>query len=264
MNKYYIAVDCEGVACAVGVPGKGLSDGKNYEFACLQATREANAAAKALFDSGAQEVFVWDAHGTGVNLHYDLLDERCKIVMGSGHKGRFVGIDASFTAVLFIGYHAKENTARATLAHTFCSTAFQFYKINGAEVGELAIDAAFAGSYGVPVLFCASDDCCVSEAKSLFEGVTTVVTKEALSWTSAISKQPMRVCNEIYENVVDAVSRQNKLRPYCIQGCIKVEIRYKRMDDAAKASLYDMDGNPFVLNDSFTRSGTVRSIKDLF
>ena len=82
--KFYIAVDCEGPACVVGEPGKGLGSGENYRFACLQATREANAAARALFDAGAQEVVVWDAHGTGVNLQYDLLDPRCRILLGSG------------------------------------------------------------------------------------------------------------------------------------------------------------------------------------
>ena len=49
--KFYIAVDCEGPACVVGEPGKGLGSGENYRFACLQATREANAAARALFDA---------------------------------------------------------------------------------------------------------------------------------------------------------------------------------------------------------------------
>ena len=91
--KFYIAVDCEGPACVVGEPGKGLGSGENYRFACLQATREANAAARALFDAGAQEVVVWDAHGTGVNLQYDLLDPRCRILLGSGHRGRFAGMD---------------------------------------------------------------------------------------------------------------------------------------------------------------------------
>ena len=133
--KFYIAVDCEGPACVVGEPGKGLGSGENYRFACLQATREANAAARALFDAGAQEVVVWDAHGTGVNLQYDLLDPRCRILLGSGHRGRFAGMDKSYTAVLFIGYHARENTSRAVLAHTFCSTAFQYYKLDGKEAG---------------------------------------------------------------------------------------------------------------------------------
>ena len=46
-KKYYIAVDCEGVACAVGQSGAGLGNGENYRFACRQAAREAAAAARA-------------------------------------------------------------------------------------------------------------------------------------------------------------------------------------------------------------------------
>ena len=66
-GKYCVSVDCEGVACAVGVPGVGLGDGGSYAFACREAAREADAAARALFDAGAERVIVWDSHGTGVN-----------------------------------------------------------------------------------------------------------------------------------------------------------------------------------------------------
>ena len=262
--KFYIAVDCEGPACVVGEPGKGLGSGENYRFACLQATREANAAARALFDAGAQEVVVWDAHGTGVNLQYDLLDPRCRILLGSGHRGRFAGMDKSYTAVLFIGYHARENTSRAVLAHTFCSTAFQYYKLDGKEAGELAIDAAYAGELGVPVLFCAGDDACVAEARALFPGLAAVVTKEALSWTSALSRHPQAVCDDIYRTVRAAVPGAGTLVPYCMPGPLSVEIRYKRMGDAARAALTDRNGHPFAQPDPFTRSGVVDGVSALF
>lgn len=263
MSKYYLAVDCEGVACAVGVPGKGLSDGKNYEFACKQATLEANAASKALFEGGADEVYIWDAHGTGVNLIYDLLDERCKIVLGSGHKGRFPAIDASFAGVLFIGYHARSNTKQAVLAHTYCSSAIEYYKINGEEVGELNVDAAYAGAHGVPVLFCASDDKCIAQANALFPGIETVVTKQSLSWTSAISIHPAKACEFIYLGVQKALLRQGELVPYTLAHNLNVEIRYKQKEQALCAQHYDINGNPFEQKDDFTRSGVIYEISDL-
>ena len=187
-----------------------------------------------MFDAGAQEVVVWDAHGTGVNLQYDLLDPRCRILLGSGHRGRFAGMDKSYTAVLFIGYHARENTSRAVLAHTFCSTAFQYYKLDGKEAGELAIDAAYAGELGVPVLFCAGDDACVA------------------------------VCDDIYRTVRAAVPGAGTLVPYCMPGPLSVEIRYKRMEDAARAALTDRNGHPFAQPDPFTRSGVVDGVSALF
>lgn len=77
-GRFFIGVDCEGVACVVGEPQKGLKDSINYPFAARQATLEADAAARALFDCGAKEVIVWDNHGNGVNLDYDLLDPAAK------------------------------------------------------------------------------------------------------------------------------------------------------------------------------------------
>ena len=200
-KRFYIGVDCEGVACAVGIPGQNLGDGENYAFAARQATREADAAARALFDMGAEEVIVWDNHHSGVNLDYGLLDPRCKILLGSGHHGRFPRIDESFGGVLFIGYHAREGSRPAVLAHTYSSAAYHRYSINGTPVGEMEIDAAFAGKAGVPVIFAASDDIGAAQARESFPWAETVATKEALSWTSAISLHPQESCRRIYEGV---------------------------------------------------------------
>ena len=73
-GKFVVAVDLEGLACVVGAYGRGLAESRDYEFAALQGTREASAAVNALFDNGANDVIVWDCHGTGVNLKYGMLD----------------------------------------------------------------------------------------------------------------------------------------------------------------------------------------------
>lgn len=262
-TKYYIAVDCEGAACAVGYPGTGLGTDEHYRRVCRQASLEAAAAARALFDAGAGEVIVWDAHGTGVNLDYERLDSRCSIVLGSGHKGRFVGLTSDFTGVLFIGYHAKEGTKDAVLAHTFSSKAFQYYKLNQKQVGELEFDAAYAGALGVPVLFCASDNLCVQEALDAFGPIATVTTKQSLSWNSALSLHPVKVCELIYETVLRAAREKTTVSPYLLPSPLEVEIRYQRMDHASRAALFDMEGNPFTFVDAYTRRGFVRSVRDL-
>ena len=71
--KFAIGVDCEGGACAVGSPGASLNSSRNLEFAQLQATREADAAARGLFDAGVDQVIVWDNHNGSPNLSYDSL-----------------------------------------------------------------------------------------------------------------------------------------------------------------------------------------------
>ncbi len=263
-NKFYIAVDCEGVACTVGAPGGGLSDSANFAWAKQQATAEANAAATALFDMGAEEVIIWDNHHSGVNLQYDLLDKRCKILLGSGHKGRFAGIDSSFGGVLFIGYHSRDNVQQAVLAHTFSTLAYQYFKINGAEVGEMEIDAAFAGLQNVPVLFAASDDKAIQQARQAFPWIESVTTKESLSWSSAISKHPLAVCDEIYQSVQTALRRIDEMQCYTFAQPLSVEVRYKRIDAAEASALVDMHGERFAFADAFTRCGQVRSISALF
>lgn len=262
-SRFFVAVDCEGVSCAVGRPGGTLGESDNYAFVQQQATREAAAAADALFAGGAEQVIVWDNHHSGINLDYLLLDRRCDILSGSGHRGRFPTIDDTFAGVLFIGYHSRDNTDRAVMAHTYSSLTYQSYTVNGAEVGEMEIDAAFAGLHGVPVIFVSSDDVTVSQARAAFPWAETVTTKRSLSHNSALSKHPLRVCDEIRAGVTAALARLDGMKPYTFREPLDVAIRYKRMDAAQNARLYDRNGEPFALVDPFTRAGTLASVRNL-
>ena len=262
-KKYYISVDLEGVACTVGAYGKGLSDSPNFSFARIQGTREANAAATALFDSGAEEVYVWDCHASGINLDYDSLDTRCKIVMGHGMRKRFPDIDESFGGIVFIGYHAYD-TPIATLAHTYSSSVYQHQKINGEQVGEFHIDAAIAGLRGVPPIFLASDDICVAQAKKSFPGIITVETKKALAWNSCISKHPKLCCEEIYEGVKKAASVSNTIKPYTIPEPFEYEVRYKRLESAQSCVMRDISNRLFERVDAYTRKGLLASPEHIF
>lgn len=265
MGKYYIAVDMEGAACVVGTPGEGLAAGSsNAAFAAREALQEANACARALFDAGADEVIVWDNHGSGVNFDYDLVDPRCRIALGSGFRTRFPGIDESFDGVLFIGYHAREGTKDSALAHTYSSRVFQGYTINGMPMGEMQIDAAFAGEHQVKVLFAASDAAAIAQAKESFPWIETVVIKESWGWNGAISLHPKEAQRQIYEAVSRAVRRQAEMKAYRLEGPMEVSLRYKRLDAAAQAQLYDQDRRPFAFSDPFTRTGTINSITQLF
>lgn len=254
-TKYCISVDLEGLACVVGSYGQGLAENtKNYAFAAQQGVKEANAAAKALFDSGAEEVVIWDCHGTGVNLDYSQFDKRCKFIIGAGSRIRFPGIDDRYDGVLFIGYHAYD-TPKATLAHVYSSSTFVSHKINGKDIGELQLDAAIAGKRGVKTLFVSSDDICVAQALESFPWVKSVVTKTALAWNSCISKHPDFVCDEIYEKVKEAVKDIDKMKPYIIQTPFELSVTYKRIEYAQGCSLRNPDNTPFEFVDAYTRKG---------
>jgi D-amino peptidase len=233
--KFAVAVDCEGPACVVGRPGGTLNDSANYEFAKLQATREADAAARGLYDAGATQVIVYDYHGGGVNLHYDLLDSRVDIGLGSGARMRFPGLDSTFDGLLLVGYHAMDNTIDGVIAHTYSSATYQWMKVDGQEVGEIAVDAALAGGRGVPLLFVASDDKAVAEARQFFPGIETVTTKTGYGWNTAVSMHPARAVEAIYagaRRVGERVKAGERTKPFTFPTPVTVELRYKRIEPA--------------------------------
>lgn len=263
-KKFFIAVDLEGLPCTVGTYGAGLTaDSPCYRFACVEATQEANAAAAALFDSGADEVVVWDNHGTGINLQYDALDERVLILNGAGTRKRFPEMDETFSGIVFIGYHAYD-APYATLAHVYSSSAFQYQKVNGKMVGEMQIDAAIAGRMGVPVIFASSDDICLAQAKESFPWITTFEVKKSLAWGSALSKQPIAVHKGIYDGVKQAASKLADCKPYTFTEPFEYEVRYKRTEYAVTSPLRSYDNTPFELIDAYTRRGKLMIPEHIF
>jgi len=259
--KFVVAVDCEGVACGVGSPGASLNSSRNLEFAKLQATREADAAVRGLFEAGAEQVIVWDNHNGSLNLNYDLLDERCDIALGVGFEHRFPGMDESFDGVAFVGYHAMDNTIDGVMCHTFSSATYQWIKINGREVGEMAIDGGMAGELGVPVIFTSSDDKGTAEAERFFPGIETVTTKQAMGWNGAVSKHPKRAIAEIYETIQEAAARRKDIEPFTFESPLEMEVRYKRLESAQSAS---RGYNRAERIDAYTVRRTLQSIQDYY
>src|SRR5439155_17078650 len=117
--KVFISADMEGVSGVVTWAQSG-SDGHDYPAARESMTNEVNAAIGAAYDAGATEVVVVDAHGGGTNLRRTDIDRRALLISGLPMPmGMMTGIDDSFAAVMFIGYHASASAANATMGHTY-------------------------------------------------------------------------------------------------------------------------------------------------
>jgi D-amino peptidase len=257
--KFMIAVDCDGCACVVGEPGRALSDSRDMVFAREQATRETDAAARTLFDAGAEKVVVWDNHGSGSNLLFDRLDRRCDILLGSGFGRRFPLLDESYAGVLMIGYHAMEGSPNAVLAHTYSPYAYKEIRANGRPVGEIALDAAVAGELGVPLIFVSSDDKACAETHSFMPWVETVETKTGFGRTCAKSKHPSVAEDEICQGVQSAVDRINSMKCFRFEKPIRIEIIFKSMLGCLKARLRRPG---WSLRDCSSIATTLRSMLD--
>lgn len=235
--KFMIAVDCEGVACVVGEPGVSLSRSANMAFARAEATRETNAAIRALFKSGAEQVVVWDNHGEGANLIFDQLDPRSDIVLGTGFARRFPELDDGYAGVLMLGYHSKAGTSGGVLAHTYCSAAYRCIRVNGDEVGEIALDAAVAGELDVPMICIVSDQHGCAEALQHMPWVETVVTKQGFGRNSARSKHPDIVEQEIEEAVEQGVASLAEKKPFHFSTPLIMELEFTTWSRCLKAKI---------------------------
>jgi D-amino peptidase len=211
--RVYISIDMEGVA---GVVHESQTDPLTPAFAAEYArfrrlmTAEANAAVEGALAAGATRILVNDSHWFMRNVLAEELHQAAELVSGDPKPRSMVqGIEGGFDAALFIGYHARAGTPNAILDHTYADRIHDV-RLNGKAVGELGLNAAFAGTHGVPVALVSGDAALAAEAKDLLgQGVVTVVVKHAVSRHAAQSVAPVVACRMIREEVAGALKRSH-------------------------------------------------------
>ena len=121
--KVFISVDMEGVAGVVNWEDVNRT-GKDYDLFRKIMTKETNAAIEGAIAAGATDILVRDSHGSARNILPHLLDKRARLLRDwSGSQFSMMeGIDKTYDAVVFIGYHAKAGTEDSPLAHTMSSS----------------------------------------------------------------------------------------------------------------------------------------------
>jgi D-amino peptidase len=231
--KVFISVDMEGIAGVVTSSETGTS-GSDYGYFRRIMSAEANAAVLGAFDAGATEVIVRDSHGSARNILPDMLDRRARLIRdwSGGPKWMMEGIDASFDAVVFIGYHAKAGTPDAIIDHTDNGNVTDF-AINGVSLPEAGINALMAGSYGVPVVFVAGDQAICDQVTDLFGNIATVATKQGIGAASD-GLHPDSANALIRAGVAEAVRNRSDYVPYTMTRPYTLVLKLKR-----EASVYN-------------------------
>jgi D-amino peptidase len=234
--KVYISVDLEGIAGVVA-SDQTSPNGKDYNWARSMMLGETNAAIAGAFDGGATEVLVNDSHGPQTNLRPDEVDRRAGLITGQPKPmGMTQGLDSTFDAVVYIGYHANGSMADAVHGHTF-SGALKHVKLNGREVGEYGLNGAVAGSYGVPVVFVSGDQSFVAEAKAFFPNVDALAVKEAIGFYAARTMNPLEARERIRSGVKAALIRKDNRTPVRLPTPITLEIEVGELSWADKISI---------------------------
>lgn len=236
--RVYISVDMEGVAGVVHEDQTDPTDprhaGEYNRFRRLM-TSEANAAVEGAVLAGAKAVVVNDSHWQMRNLLPDELHPAAELLSGGPKRYSMVeGVEAGFDAALFVGYHARGGTRHAIIDHTYTSVVHEA-RLNGQPVGELAINAALAGTYGVPVAMVSGDQALAAEAKELLGTVEAVIVKHAVGRFAARSVHPGESCRRIREGATAALRRSH--RPYVLSTPVTLDVEFALTQMADMAEL---------------------------
>src|SRR5579864_7551910 len=155
----YVSADIEGCATLVHWDEVRPSNTAAYDRARRILIAEVNAALEGAFWAGVSSAWVNDAHSSMRNLVSPGLDPRARLVTGKAKPLYMLeGIDAQQQVLaFFLGYHGAIGDREAVMGHTYSPRVIFECRLAGQVVGELTINAALAGYYGVPVALVSGD-----------------------------------------------------------------------------------------------------------
>lgn len=225
--KVYISADMEGVVGVVTGDQLGPGGFEYQRFRQIM-TNEVNAAIEAAREAGATEILVSDSHGNGENLLIEELPADIQLVRSWPRPLMMMqGIDETFDAAIFLGYHSSTTNTEGVRAHTISSANLAAVRLNGMEMMEASINAAIAGDFQVPVVMISGDDAVVEEAHRVIGDMEGAIVKKSLGFHAAQTIMPEAAYALIKERVRTALGRLGDFEPYRMRGPIELEITFK-------------------------------------
>lgn len=235
--KIFISADIEGTAGILSWDEAERTHADYTEFRTLM-TAEVLAACEGARAAGATEIVIKDAHDSGRNLILDRLPAFVRIVRGwSGHPDAMMfGIDESFDAALYTGYHSKAGVEDNPLAHT-STLRISRLTLNGETASEFTLNALCAARYGVRSAFLSGDEGICADARALVPGIATVETLRGVG-AASISLAPAAARAAIRESVEKALGDSAQRALPGIPEKTEIVIEFSNPVDAYRASWY--------------------------
>lgn len=248
--KILIAADMEGISGVVHWDQVNSNHPEYQRFRKIM-TNDVNAAILGASAAGADEIVVSDGHGWGRNILIEDLDPRARLNSGTPSPLSMVqGIDDGIDGVLYVGYHAKIGTPNAILEHTWSDERVANLWLKGADaaelqtIGEIGLNAAVCGHFGVPVLMISGDQAACDEAKALLGDIETAVVKWPSSRMAAECLHPEEAQQKIQQAAYQAVNQlansldgSGELQPFVLTPPITMAVEFVQSEMADKAAL---------------------------
>ncbi len=229
--RVLIAVDMEGISGVVHWDHVKPGHAEYARFRELM-TEEVNAAIDGALDGGATSVIVTDGHNDGRNILIEKLHVPARLNSGSPAPLSMVeGVQQSDRA-FFIGYHARADTPEAVLCHTWTDQVRGVW-LNDQPVGEIGLNAAVCGAFGVPVVLVTGDKAAVQEATDLLGSLETVAVKTASGRMSAECLPVQETRTAIRHAAAHALVRQAE--PLIMGTPLRLRVTLTRPDQVDRA-----------------------------
>jgi len=232
--KLYVSCDMEGTAGVCAWRQCDPSDTFEYPAYRRYMTQEVRAAIDGARGAGATGVLINDSHWDMRNLVWDELpqDDGVRVITGTRKPWSMgQGLDATFAAAFFTGYHAKAGDA-ATLSHTYSPETIYDVRVNGTPCSEALLTAALAGSYGVPLVLVTGDRRIVDEVVAMMPWCVGVVVKEAVGFSAVNSLTPQAARAAIRDGAREAMGRVAHAKPFVFEPPFELLIETVNVENA--------------------------------
>jgi D-amino peptidase len=236
--KVFVSVDMEGI-WGVVASEQVNSTSPEYTAARRWMAEDVNAVIAGLLEGGAGEIVVNDSHGSMRNIVADALNPKASLISGSPKAlSMMQGIDASFDAVVFVGYHARAGTAAAILDHTISSATIRAIRVNGQELPEMGLNAAIAAYYKVPVILLTGDsETCKMAGALLGDSVVTAAVKDGIGRTAARMLPADEARKRLKDAAREALAKRSRIEPFRLAGPYTFEVDFHNAGQAELPSL---------------------------
>ncbi len=237
MKKLFLSCDIEGT-CGIANWQETNTNNEYSPYFLKQMSNEVNSACMGALEAGFGEIVIKDAHDSARNIYPDMLPLEAKIIRDwTRHPfSMMAGIDETFAAAGFTGYHSAAGTNGNPLAHTM-NLSVGKVTINGVIASEFLMNTYTAAYMGVPTVFLSGDNALCESAKVIVPEITTVAVSEGMNGGSK-SMHPQKACELIKEKMTEALSKDISKCLVKLPEKFEVFVTHKDYLKAYKASFY--------------------------
>ena len=226
-KKVFISADMEGIS-GISASDQLSAAGTEYSRSRKMMADDVNAAIRGARAGGATTIVVNDSHGSMRNLRLEDLEPGVSLISHSFKRsGMMEGLDGTFDAVIFVGYHAKAGHPGGLFAHTG-SGVVRDVRVNGVSMGEGGLNTLVAAWHGVPVALVTGDDVAVKQVAEVATTAVTVAVKRALN-PRAVELRPFKDAHaDIERGAREGVAAARKVAPRR-EASYRVEVQFQEI-----------------------------------